>query len=107
MTLGELLEGKTLPLRVKHKGWNQDEFFEIHFTLGTKAFGRYGDGSDASFAQDEMLDALNLYDLVEPKKPRLLAWRCPDGEIRLHREGEATPMSHFERVPHLDEPEAE
>lgn len=41
MTLGELLEGKELPVRVKHLFYrvNTGGLFEVRYILGDKAFG--------------------------------------------------------------------
>jgi hypothetical protein len=107
-TLGELLEGETLPVRVELPSF-PGEWFEVHYIHDGYAFGHNQDHEACRAG----LRSDRGYLIVEPKRPRLLAWRCTDVGSDLHRmiklapSDEVPPKTNWKRVPHLDEPEAQ
>lgn len=92
MTLGELLEGKTLPVKVRRKSFIGVEWFNIIAVSDVDAIGFFDDctGSKYNLAQCNF----ELY--TEPKKPEILYefifWRKEhnDADVRVMTEGRAS-----------------
>lgn len=68
MKLGELLEGKTLPVKVRAKFWKETEFFEVFIVINNHAIGF--DETEFPIHIDINQTHYELY--TEPKKPEIL-----------------------------------
>lgn len=96
-TLRELIKDKQLPVRVT-AGFH-DCWFEIRYIYKDRAYGH-----ENSLASNCMPLECDGWLLVEPPKPRLLAWRhIHSGDLIVSYEDAISDQ--WERVPHLDGPE--
>lgn len=80
MTLGELLEGKTLPVKVKNKNWGTVKWFNVIAISNIEAIGFDPDGLGVGLELSS--NCFELYQ--EPKKTKIVyewMYRWPNDKV--------------------------